>query len=322
MPIALITGITGQTGGYLCDLLLERGYTVHGVVRDADETETEFRSRSPRAILHTGDLGDERAIARIVEETAPDAIFNLGGLSSVAQSWTDPVLTGRITGLGVAGLLDAAWKLRTHTARRVSFVQASSAEIFGYPLDSPQNEATPVRPSNPYGAAKAYAHHLVGVYRRLGLEASSCILYNHESPRRPETFVTRKITRGVAKIALGLETELVLGNLDAQRDWGWAPDYAAALAAAADGEPGDYVIATGDSHSVREFVDAAFAAAGITDAASHIRLDERFMRPQDAPSLLGDSSHAREALGWAPTVAFDEIVRRMVEADIADLSAN
>ena len=317
MPTALITGITGQTGGYLCDQLLEAGWDVHGIVRDADELEPEFHRRSPGALLHTGDLASGDGMRAIVAAVAPDAIFNLGGLSSVAQSWRQPELTGLVTGLGVASLLDAAWTLRESSGRRVSFVQASSAEIFGHATEIPQNESTPIRPTNPYGAAKAYAHHLVGVYRGLGLEASSCILYNHESPRRPETFVTRKITAGVARIAAGAADHITLGNLDATRDWGWAPDYAAAMILAASSEPGDYVIATGEPRTVRDFVAAAFAAVGIDDWEPYVRQDPEFMRPSDAPALVGDPAHARAVLGWSPTVPFAEIVRRMVENDRA-----
>ena len=318
MPTALVTGVTGQTGGYLCEQLLEAGWDVHGIVRDADEMEPAFHERSPLAVLHTGDLGSAESIRSIVAEVAPDSIFNLGGLSSVAQSWKQPELTGLITGLGVASLLDAAWQLRESTGRRVGFVQASSAEMFGYATEIPQNENTPIRPTNPYGAAKAYAHHLVGVYRGLGLEASSCILYNHESPRRPETFVTRKITMGVARIGAGLADSLTLGNLDATRDWGWAPDYADALARAAT-VAGDFVIATGEPHTVRDFVGAAFAAIGVTDWQPYIRQDAAFMRPSDAPALVGDPSKARAELGWTPTVTFEEIVRRMVDNDRAAL---
>jgi GDPmannose 4,6-dehydratase len=321
MPTALITGITGQTGGYLCDRLLAEGWSVHGIVRDRDELEPEFHERSPLAELHTGDLASGDGMRAIVASVEPNAVFNLGGLSSVAQSWRQPELTGLITGLGVASLLDASWALREKTGRRVSFVQASSAEIFGHAVEVPQNESTAIRPTNPYGAAKAYAHHLVGVYRGLGLEASSCILYNHESPRRPDTFVTRKITRGVARIAAGLDTHLTLGNLDAIRDWGWAPDYAAAIALAASGTPGDYIIATGEPRTVRDFVAAAFAAVDITDWEPYILQDPAFMRPSDAPALVGDSSRARTELGWSPSVDFAELVSRMVENDRALLGS-
>lgn len=319
MPVALITGITGQTGSYLCEHLLLEGWAVHGLIRDADDLATSFAERSPAAELHVGDLTSHNDVHGLVAQVRPDAIFNLAGMSSVAKSWSDPRLTGLVNGLGVASILEAALRLREDVKRPVAFVQASSAEIFGRATEVPQNESTPVRPANPYGASKAYAHHLVGVYRGVGLEASSCILYNHESPRRPEGFVTRKITQGVARIALGLESRLVLGNLDAERDWGWAPDYARAIALAA-GRPGDYVIATGERHSVREFVHAAFWAAGIENWEQHVHQDPAFMRPQDPPQQVGDASRAREVLGWQPKVSFTELVRRMVEHDLASLA--
>ncbi len=315
MRTALITGITGQTGSYLCEQLVASGWAVHGMVRDADDLEQSLHERSPAAVLHSGDLADDARLSGLVEKIAPDAIFNLGGLTSVAQSWEQPQLTARVTGLAVATLLDAAERLQRDAAKPVAFVQASSAELFGNAADVPQTESTRIAPLNPYGAAKAYAHHLVGVYRANGLHATSCILYNHESPRRPEQFVTRKITSGVARIAAGLDDTLTLGNLDARRDWGWAPDYAGALALAVDGEAGDYIIATGIVHTVRDFVAAAFAAAGIDDWERFVRQDPRFMRPQDAPALVGDATRARDILGWTPSVAFEQIVAAMVESD-------
>ena len=316
MSTALVTGITGQTGSYLSEQLLESGWTVHGLVRDADDLEPTLRERSPGAVLHTGDLTSAAEVRTIVRDVAPDAIFNLGGLTSVGASWKDPDLVGLINGLRVGTLLQAAQEVREETGRSVAFVQASSAEIFGSATQVPQTEVTPIRPNNPYGAAKAYAHHLVGVYRGVGLAASSCILYNHESPRRPLAFVTRKITNGVARIAAGLDDRLVLGNLDAQRDWGWAPDYARALALAATGAPGDYVIASGVAHTVRDFVRVAFASAGIDEWERYVAVDESLLRPQDAPVQVGDASRAAEVLGWHPEVQFDEIVRRMVENDL------
>ena len=322
MPLALVTGITGQTGSYLAEHLLGEGWDVHGIVRDFDDAREELALHAPDATLHTGDLTDGARMAELVALTEPDAVFNLGGISSVAQSWSQPLQTASITGLGVVALLDAAWQLRERVGRRVSFVQASSAEMFGNASELPQTENTPIRPVNPYGAAKAYAHHLVGVYRGRGLEATSCILYNHESPRRPDAFVTRKITKGVAAIATGAATELVLGNLDAVRDWGWAPDYANALAKAATSTPGEYIIATGEAHTVREFVAAAFAAVGITDWEPLVGQDPAFMRPSDAAALVGDSSRARAALDWAPTKSFAEMVAAMVENDIAQSGAN
>lgn len=316
MRTAFVTGITGQTGGYLCEHLAATGWEVHGLVRDPDDLEPVFKERSPGAILHSGDLSSAADLRRVVTEVRPTAIFNMGGLSSVAESWNNAELTARINGQAVATLLEVAWELRQESGERLSFVQASSAEIFGTAVEVPQNENTAISPVNPYGAAKAYAHHLVGVYRKAGLEASSCILYNHESPRRPETFVTRKITMGVARISAGLDSVLTLGNLDVKRDWGWAPDYARAIALAAESTPGDYIIATGQAHTVADFVQAAFAAVDITDWEQYIEQDPAFMRAQDARTQVGDASRAREILGWTPSVEFAEIVSRMVKNDL------
>ncbi|KQQ22801.1 GDP-mannose 4,6 dehydratase [Rathayibacter sp. Leaf299] len=311
MPSALVTGASGQDGGYLVERLLEDGWDVSALVRGDD-------SALPSAVRpFEGDLRDAAGLGRIVAEAAPDTVFHLAGLSSVALSWQEPVLTAEVTGTAVAALLEASLSLQESSGRAVRFVQASSSEIFGAATENPQTESTPIRPVSPYGAAKAFAHLLVGVYRGRGLHASSGILYNHESPRRPDAFVTRKITAGVAAIAVGAASELSLGNLDVRRDWGWAPDYVDALvrASRAD-EAGDYVIATGVSHSVREFVAAAFAAAGIDDWEHLVVLDPRFARPVDAPEMRGDASRARSVLGWQPTVAFEEIVARMVAHDL------
>ncbi|OOB91682.1 GDP-mannose 4,6-dehydratase [Rathayibacter sp. VKM Ac-2630] len=311
MPSALVTGASGQDGGYLVERLLEDGWDVSALVRGDD-------SVLPSAVRPIeGDLRDAAGLGRIVAEAAPDTVFHLAGLSSVALSWQEPVLTAEVTGTAVAALLEASLSLQESTGRPVRFVQASSSEIFGAATENPQTESTPIRPVSPYGAAKAFAHLLVGVYRGRGLHASSGILYNHESPRRPDAFVTRKITAGVAAIAVGAASELSLGNLDVRRDWGWAPDYVDALvrASRAD-EAGDYVIATGVSHSVREFVAAAFAAAGIDEWEHLVVLDPRFARPVDAPEMRGDASRARSVLGWEPTVAFEEIVARMVAHDL------
>ena len=311
MPSALVTGASGQDGGYLVERLLEDGWDVTALVRGDD-------SGLPAAVRSLeGDLRDATGLGRVVAEAAPDTIFHLAGLSSVALSWQEPVLTAEVTGTAVAALLEAALSLQESTGREVRFVQASSSEIFGAAVENPQTESTPIRPVSPYGAAKAFAHLLVGVYRGRGLHASSGILYNHESPRRPEAFVTRKITAGVAAIAAGTATELSLGNLDVRRDWGWAPDYVDALvrASRAD-EAGDYVVATGVAHSVRDFVAAAFTAAGIDDWERLVVLDPRFARPVDAPEMRGDASRARDVLGWRPTVAFEEIVARMVAHDL------
>jgi GDPmannose 4,6-dehydratase len=317
MPRALITGISGQDGGYLADHLLSRGMAVHGLAREEDGHVGGLDPDAPGLTLHRGDLTELPALANLIADVEPDQVYNLAGISSVAQSWADPVVNGAVNGLAVAGLIQTVWQVAQDTGRPIRFIQASSAEIFGAPEISPQNEATAIAPVSPYGAAKAYAHHLVSVYRGRGLHASSVILYNHESPRRPETFVTRKITAGAARIARGEADELVLGNLDAVRDWGWAPDYMAAMALAAEAsEPADYVIATGEGHTVRDFVAAAFDAAGIGDWQRFVRSDAQFFRPVEGIALVGDPTRARERLDWRPTVAFEEIVARMVAVDL------
>lgn len=316
MGRALVTGITGQTGSYLGEMLVAEGWEVHGLVRAADAAAATLSTTQPSVQLHTGDLADDEALARLVDDVEPDAIFNLGGQSSVARSWELPVETARITALPVAVLLEAAWRWQQRRQAPVAFVQASSAEVFGNPTESPQTERTPILPANPYGAAKAYGHELVEVYRERGLAASSCILFNHESPRRPATFVTRKITLAAARISLGLQERLTLGNLDARRDWGWAPDYARALELAA-AEPGTYVIATGRAHSVHDFVRVAFESAGVEDWADRVDSDSSFARQGDAAEQVGDATRARERLGWAPTMDFEQIVTAMVQADLA-----
>lgn len=317
MARALITGITGQTGSYLAEDLVAAGWDVTGVVRPGDGLARELLERTPGVHLIDGDLSDADRMVEIVSEIRPESLFSLGGLTSVARSWDEPALTALVTGLAPAVLLDAAWQLQRETGTPVRFVQASSAEMFGSPTESPQTENTPIQPRNPYGAAKAYAHFLVASYRALGLAASSCILYNHESPRRPDTFVTRKITSSVARIALGKQDELVLGSLDARRDWGWAPDYARAIRMVAETDPDDFVIATGHAHSVEDFVRAAFAAAGIAQWQDYVTSDAQFVRPNDAAELVGDSSRLRARVGWQPTKDFDHIVAAMVEHDLA-----
>jgi len=277
VTVALVTGATGQDGSYLCERLVSEDAELHAVVA---EDAAEGHRWLAEARVHQLDLRNSARLAALVAEVAPDEVYNLAGLSSVAQSWEQPVLTAEINAVAVAVLLQACWELQQRAGGPVRVVQASSAEIFGNATESPQSERTPLAPTNPYGAAKAYAHQLVGVYRGLGLHASSCILYNHESPRRPATFVTRKITSGVAAITRGEQQLLTLGALDARRDWGWAPDYVDGMVRAArHTEPGDYVLATGTSHSVREFVDAAFAAVGITDWEHLVELDTDFRRP-------------------------------------------
>lgn len=313
---AFVTGVSGQDGGYLAEQLLGQGTAVHGLIRDAGERD-RLREALPGAEVHVGDLTDQARIAELIAQVGPDEIYNLAGISSVAQSWADPVGTGRVSGLAAAGILHAAHQHREATGQDVRVVQASSAEIFGNPATSPQDETTPLAPITPYGAAKAYAHTMAGVLRSRGLFASTVVLYNHESPRRPPQFVTRKITQGAALIARGEQDELRLGNLDARRDWGWAPDYVDAMVRAARHDvAGDYVVATGQSHSVRDFVAAAFARAGIDDWAKYVVVDPAFVRPVDAVELVGDPGKARRELGWTPTVDFDELVGRMVDADL------
>ncbi|HEY0642171.1 MAG TPA: GDP-mannose 4,6-dehydratase [Nocardioides sp.] len=307
---AFVTGIGGQDGTYLAERLVGDGLEVHALVLEADGHPAHCPAE---VVLHRGDVGDVEATRRLLLELAPREVYNLAAISSVAQSWDEPDRTAHVNGQAAVALMESARRVGG-----VRLVQASSAEIFGEPATSPQTEETAVRPVNPYGAAKAFAHRSAGVFRQRDLHVSSVILYNHESPRRDTRFVTRKITSTVAAIARGDADELVLGNLDARRDWGWAPDYVDAMvrAARAD-EPSDYVVATGQAHSVRDFVAAAFAAAGISDWEHHVRQDPRFFRPVDPTELVGDASRAREVLGWTPTVAFDEVVARMVRADLS-----
>lgn len=316
MASVVVTGITGQDGSYLAERLTGDGWDVHAIVREG--TRPDEQEVTPGVTVHAGDLLDTDSLRAVIDSVEPDLIINLAGISSVAQSWTQPELTARVTGLAVSGLLAGAWALQERLGRPVRFVQASSSEMFGAATERPQTENTPLKPVSPYGAAKAYAHHLVGVYRGRDLFAASAILYNHESPRRPEAFVTRKITSGVARIVNGDEPKLLLGNLDARRDWGWAPDYVDAVLRIAQADTADdFIVATAVEHSVRDFVAAAFAAAGIADWEGFVELDPRFARPVDAPVMVGDNTKIRTTLGWVPTRSFDEIVQAMVEHDLA-----
>lgn len=307
---ALITGITGQDGCYLAAALLARGVEVHGLVRPGD-----VEALDPRIQVHAGDLVDGDGLARLVGEVAPDAIYNLGGLTSVAESWRQPVLTARITGLAVVHLLSAAQRL-VDDGHPVRFLQASSSEIFGDSADHPQREETQLRPVSPYGAAKAFAHTSTAVQRSRGLFASTVILYGHESPRRPIRFAARRITAGVAAIARGESAQLTLGNLDARRDWGWAPDFVDAMVRVLEhDQAGDFIVSTGRTHTVREFVAAAFAVAGIDDWEPRVRIDPALLRPHDTGVQIGDATRLR-SLGWRPTRDFDDVVAAMVEADL------
>ncbi|MBK5229646.1 MAG: GDP-mannose 4,6-dehydratase [Thermoleophilia bacterium] len=321
---ALITGITGQDGSYLAELLLEKGYEVHGLVRRSSSFNTQridhlyqdVHEEHPRLFLHFGDLNDASSLNRVIEKVAPDEIYNLAAQSHVKVSFEVPEYTGEITGLGTLRLLEAI----RETEVPARFYQASSSEMFGLVQEVPQSEKTPFYPRSPYGAAKVYSYWIVTNYREAyGIHASNGILFNHESPRRGETFVTRKITRAVANIKQGLQDKLYLGNLDAKRDWGFAKDYVEAqwLMLQQD-EPEDFVIATGETHSVREFAERAFEHVGL-NMDDHVEIDSRYYRPTEVELLIGDASKAREKLGWQPKVDFDGLVRLMVDADMEDL---
>jgi GDPmannose 4,6-dehydratase len=313
VPRAFVTGIGGQDGGYLAERLLAEGVEVHALAYEQDP-----RPRLSGVEIHTGDLTRVDDVRALLLDLAPDEIYNLAAISSVARSWDQPDLTALVNGTAAVALMESALQVQDKRGLQVAFVQASSAEIFGQPDVTPQDESTPVRPVNPYGAAKAYAHLSADVYRRRDLHAVSAILYNHESPRRPTTFVTRKITSTVAAIATGKAGRLTLGNLEARRDWGWAPDYVDALVRGARADvPGDFVIATGASHSVRDFTAAAFGHAGIDHWEGLVDYDPALARPADPTELAGDASRARQQLGWTPTVGFEELVGRMVDADLA-----
>lgn len=310
---ALVTGAAGQDGSYLLERLLDEGYAVHALVRAADRP---LLLDLP-VTVHQVDLSDHQGLRQVVAQAAPDELYHLAGMSSVARSWDQPVETAEITGVATVVLLDAAHQLQERTGQRVHVVLAASAEIFGAPVHWPQDEDTAIAPVSPYGAAKALAHHAVGVARARGLAASSLILYNHESPRRPVTFVTRKITQAVAAIATSGQGVLRLGNLEARRDWGWAPDYVDAMVRAARSDPGTFVIATGQHHSVADFVRLAFAHVRIEDWRRHVEIDPAFLRPADPALLVGDASRAHAVLGWRPTRDLPDVVAAMVDHDLA-----
>lgn len=309
---AFVTGVGGQDGSYLAERLLADGTEVHGLVRGG--ARPAYVPEQVR--LHVGDVTDHAATRELLLEVAPTEVYNLAAVSSVARSWAEPELVRAVNADAAVALMDAAVDLQERTGTPVALVQASSAEIFGSPATSPQDEDTPVAPTNPYGEAKAVAHAAVAQARRRGLHAVGAILYNHESPRRPTTFVTRKITAGVAAIARGEAETLTLGSLDVRRDWGWAPDHVEAMVRAAQHPVAqDYVVATGVSHSVADFVAEAFRHVGIADWQDRVRTDPALVRPADAAELRGDASRARRDLGWAPTRTFAQVVGAMVEAD-------
>jgi GDPmannose 4,6-dehydratase len=315
---ALITGITGQDGSYLADHLVELGYEVHGMVRrSSTETFERIEHLRDRITLHTGDLLDQRSLVAVLRACKPHEVYNLAAMSFVAASWNQPVLTAEFSGVGVTQLLEAM----REAAPEARFYQASSSEMFGKVREIPQNEETPFYPRSPYGAAKAYAHFITVNYREsYDLFCCSGILFNHESPRRGLEFVTRKVTHGAAAIKLGLEDRLLLGNLDAERDWGYAKDYVEAMwLMLQQDEPDDYVIATGEAHSVRELVDVAFGHLDL-EPQPYVGTDPMYFRPAEVDHLIGDFSKARRKLGWEPRTTFDELVRLMVDADLELLS--
>jgi GDPmannose 4,6-dehydratase len=325
MKRALITGITGQDGSYLAELLLNKGYEVHGIIRRASTFNTDRidalyqdpHVNGVRLFLHYGDIADSTNLIKLLYRLRPDEIYHLAAQSHVRVSFDIPEYTGDVTALGTIRILEAI----RETGVPSRFYQASSSEMFGKAQEVPQRETTPFYPRSPYAAAKVYAYWVTVNYREsYGLYACNGILFNHESPRRGETFVTRKITRGVAAIKAGLQDKLYLGNLDARRDWGYAPEYVEAMWLMLQQDaPDDYVIATGETHSVREFLEEAFAYAGL-DWQRHVEINPRYFRPTEVDLLIGDPSKARAKLGWKPTTGFRDLVRLMVDADVAALA--
>jgi len=314
---ALITGITGQDGSYLAEFLLSKGYRVVGMLRRLSlENYGRIEHLGDQLELSQGDLLDPTSLEAILRQYQPDEVYNLAAMSFVPTSWNQPVLTGEFTGLGVTRILDAIRIVN----RDIRFYQASSSEMFGSVPETPQNELTRFSPRSPYGVAKVYGHYITVNYREsYGIAASSGILFNHESPRRGLEFFPRKVSDGVARIKLGLSDELVLGNLDARRDWGFAGDYVRAMwLMLQNPEPRDYVVAMGVSHSARDLVDAAFAHAGL-DPGKHVRFDPALLRPADVDHLVGDASKAKAELGWDPEVSFEELIQMMVDADVERL---
>ncbi|OIO59883.1 MAG: GDP-mannose 4,6-dehydratase [Verrucomicrobia bacterium CG_4_10_14_3_um_filter_43_23] len=323
MKRALITGITGQDGSYLAELLLSKGYEVHGIIRRSSSFNTnridhlykDVHSNNNKMILHYSDLSDAVSLIKLLYSIRPDEIYNLGAQSHVRVSFDVPEYTGDITGLGTLRLLEAIRE--SGLLEHIRFYQASSSEMYGKVLETPQKETTPFYPRSPYACAKVFAHYLTVNYREsYNLHASNGILFNHESPRRGETFVTRKITHAAARIKLGIQDKLFLGNLDAKRDWGHAQDYVEAMwLMLQQDNPDDYVIATGETHSVREFCQEAFQLLDL-DWEKYVDYDPRYERPTEVDLLLGDPSKAKKILGWEPKTSFKELVRLMIEADL------
>ncbi|MDO7881140.1 GDP-mannose 4,6-dehydratase [Salinibacterium soli] len=321
MARALITGITGQDGLYLAELLLSKGYEVYGLMRGQNNPKRALLEETvPDVKILTGDLTDLSSLLRALNASQPDEFYNLGAISFVAYSWENAHLTSEVTGMGVLNALEAVRLYEGTTGKQVRFYQASSSEMFGKVQQVPQNEDTLLWPRSPYGVAKVYGHYMTINYREsYGMHASSGVLFNHESPRRGPEFVTRKVSQAVARIHLGLQDELVLGNLDARRDWGFAGDYVEAMwLMLQQDEADDYVISTGETHTIRALLDAAFGAVGVEDWSGFVRQDPAFMRPAEVDLLIGDSAKAERKLGWKPKVSFTELVTMMVESDLAE----
>ncbi|CAM3663592.1 GDP-mannose 4,6-dehydratase [Nocardioides zeicaulis] len=324
MPSALITGITGQDGLYLAELLLEKGYDVHGLIRGQNNPRRELVQKVvPDVTLHNGDLTDLSSLMRAMRDSEPDEVYNLGAISFVAYSWENAFVTSDVTGMGVLNMLEAVRLHAGDDPGSIRFYQASSSEMFGKVQEVPQSESTLLWPRSPYGVSKVYGHYMTINYREsYGMHASSGILFNHESPRRGPEFVTRKISQAVARISLGLQDDITLGNLDARRDWGYAGDYVEAMWRMLQQDSADdYVIATGETWSIRDYLDLAFQHIGIDDWAHLVKQDPRFMRPAEVELLIGDATKAKEKLGWTPTVSFAELVAMMVDSDIAAAKA-
>jgi GDPmannose 4,6-dehydratase len=319
MPSALITGITGQDGLYLGELLLEKGYEVHGLIRGQNNPKEDLvREALPGVNLINGDLTDTASLFRALDTSAPDEVYNLGAISYVAYSWDQAQLTSQVTAMGVLNLLEAIRINTVGGSSKPKFYQASSSEMFGKVQQVPQRESTLLWPRSPYGVAKVFGHYMTINYREsYNFHASSGILFNHESPRRGPEFVTRKVTQSVARIASGKQEKLIMGNLDAQRDWGFAGDYVKAMWLMLQQEVADdYVVSTGETHSVRELVELAFAIAGIPNWQDYVSQSEAFMRPAEVDLLIGDPTKAKTKLGWQTETSFEQLVTMMVENDL------
>jgi len=320
MPRAFITGVTGQDGQHLAEFLHGKGYQVFGMVKGQNNPKADLlRDHFPYVEIVPGDLADLPSLVKAMEVAQPDEVYNLAAISFVALSWNQAELTANLTGTGVLRMLEAVRMVGGATENKIRFYQASSSEMFGKVRETPQTERTPFHPRSPYGCAKVFGHDITVNYREsYGLWACSGILFNHEGPRRGVEFVTRKVTNAAARIKLGLQNELVMGNLDAKRDWGYAGDYVKAMwLMLQQDEPDDYVIATGETHTIEELVERAFAEVGIDDWKKYVRQDPKFFRPAEVDLLIGDATKAREKLGWTPEVDFPTLVKMMVTNDLA-----